>query len=307
MYTVKPIYALLFCLLFALVSSNHASAGAGSPRGIVLKQLKHNGTKNSDRIALVFGNSQYLSLSPLKNPSNDATAVAKSLSRLNFTVDLRINNSHQQMISALAQFEQKLSNPNTVALFYYAGHGVQIDGSNFLLPVDAKALKSSDVQFEALNLAKVLNVMAYRKGNLNIVILDACRNNPFVANFRALKRGLAQLSAPTGTLLAYATAPGAVAADGEGKNGIYTNELLKHIETPNLSIEKLFKNVRKAVIDKTNWQQVPWESSSLLGDFYFAGKTTLPTKRSAAPPQVTDCNSKQIDQRPVECLFGESI
>lgn len=220
------------------------------------------------RTALVIGNSDYL-YSPLKNPVNDAQAMAASLERLGFDVTLQVNANQQQMEEAIDGFGRRLAAGNHVALFYYAGHGVQVDGENYLIPVDAKINRQSDVRYKAVNMGQVLGTMGEAEDNLNIVILDACRDNPLPRSFRGGSRGLARVEGPKGTIIGFATSPGSVAADGEGDNGIYTKHLLANMNQTGLSIEQVFKKVLQGVDEETQGQQIPWTESSFTGDFSF--------------------------------------
>lgn len=222
---------------------------------------------NEPRTALIIGNSDYLS-SPLKNPSNDARAIAHELRQIGFEVFEYTDASHEDMEIAIQKFGQKIQKGG-VGLFYYAGHGLQVGGTNYLVPVDAQIESETEVKFRTVALGLVLAKMEDAKNRLNIVVLDACRNNPFKRSWRSAEEGLATALSPTGTFIAYATAPGSVAADGEGDNGLYTEELLKAMRTPGLRIEDVFKRVRKNVRQRSNNRQVPWESSSIEGDFYF--------------------------------------
>jgi membrane-associated protease RseP (regulator of RpoE activity) len=222
------------------------------------------------RVALVIGNGTYKA-GPLKNPPNDARDMASALKSVGFEVILRENASLRQMNEAIDQFWNSLKRGG-VGLFFFAGHGVQVAGENFLVPVDARIALEKDVQYECVNAGKVLGRMEDAGNGLNIVILDACRNNPFARSFRSESRGLAKMDAPSGSLVAFATAPGDVAADGTGKNGLYTSHLLKHLRTPGLTIERVLKQTRIGVAEesaKLGKRQTPWESSSLMGDFYF--------------------------------------
>ena len=222
---------------------------------------------NEKRIALIIGNSDY-SIGSLANPVNDAHAVSRVLKKAGFSVSQYEDLGQASMKRAIAKFGRDLSSYD-VGLFYYAGHAVQVKGRNYLIPVDAKIQFESDIEIETVDLAAVLSKMGGAKNRLNLVILDACRNNPFTSNSRTLNQGLAFTSAPSGTLIAYATAPGAVADDGDGENGVYTKYLIRHIEMPGKQIEDVFKQVRIDVKRETQGRQVPWESSSLEGDFYF--------------------------------------
>jgi len=219
------------------------------------------------RTALIIGNSAYKT-APLKNPVNDARDMAAALKGFGFDVTLLTDASHQKMEAAAREFGLKLRQGG-VGLFYFAGHGVQVAGENYLVPVDAVIQTESDVKFGCLNAGLVLGKMEDAGNGLNVVILDACRNNPFARSFRSTEPGLAKMDAPTGSLIAYATAPGSVAADGTGRNGVYTENLLKNLRTPGLPITDLFMRVRMGVVASTGKKQVPWESSSLTGYFYF--------------------------------------
>lgn len=222
---------------------------------------------NGRRLALVIGNSRYAS-SPLVNPVNDATDMSATLKRLGFDVILKKNVTHRPMEEAIKEFGNRLKKQKGVGLFFYAGHGLQVNGVNYLLPIGAKIDKETDIQFEAVNIERVLAEMANADNSLNIIMLDACRDNPFRSLFRSSSRGLAMISnAPTGTFISYSTAPNQVARDGSGRNSPYTAALLKHIQRPGLTIEDVFKSVRQRVRKETG--QVPWELSSLEGKFFF--------------------------------------
>ena len=222
-------------------------------------------TGGEKRVALVMGNGSYLS-SPLKNPVNDAKAMAKALRDLGFDVMDYYNLDQTAMRRAITRFGEKVS-AGGVALVYYAGHGMQVRGRNYLIPVDAEIASEASVSSESVDVDTILNQLGTDGQALNIVILDACRNNPFERRFRSVGGGLAQIDAPTGTLIAYATAPGKTASDGEGDNGLYTQELLKALTQPGIKVEELFKRVRVRVAKATNNAQTPWEASSLTGDF----------------------------------------
>jgi hypothetical protein len=224
--------------------------------------------KGDARTALIIGNSDYKT-SPLDNPVNDAQDIASILQKQHFHITLLTNATQKEMETEIYKFGKRLSKKSGVGLFYFAGHGMQINGANYLIPVDAAVESASDVKYEAIDAGRVLGKMEDAENDLNIVILDACRNNPFHRSFRSAAQGLAQMDAPTGSIIAYATAPGSVAADGNGRNGIYTQNLIVRMQEPGLSIEQVFKNVRKDVVGQTSSKQVPWESSSLTGNFFF--------------------------------------
>jgi hypothetical protein len=222
------------------------------------------------RLALVIGNSSY-DTQPLKNPVNDARAMAEALAECGFEVMMLENASKRRMEEAIRNFGAKLT-PQSAGLFYYAGHGLQVNGVNYLIPLAAKIEKESDIEYEGVDSGRVLAEFANAKAAMSIVILDACRDNPFAASTRSLTRGLAVVKLPkdaSGTLVAYSTAPGNVARDGSGRNGLYTEELLRHMRTPGLKLEDVFKLTRVNVKTRSDGQQVPWENSSVDGDFYF--------------------------------------
>jgi len=245
------------------------SISAQSPkRGIrVEPKVKPKPVMTAQKVALVIGNSTYPA-GPLKNPVNDAKAISQSLQELGFEVIHHENLSLNDMKRVVRAFGEK-TRTASVRLFYYAGHGMQVNGENYLLPVDTTINNEQEVEYVAVNAGFVLAQMENINDSLNIVILDACRNNPFARSSRSATRGLATINAPTGTLVAYATAPGSVAADGEGSNGLYTQELLRSMKTPGMGVEEIFKQVRINVRGRSQGKQIPWESSSLTGEFYF--------------------------------------
>ncbi len=231
------------------------------------------------RTALVVGNGAYES-APLANPANDAADMAEALEKCGFAVMKHINVSRKQMRAAIREFGEEI-NRGAVGLFYFAGHGIQVDGENYMVPVGAEVHSEAEVEDECLRVSSVLRQMESAGNRLNIVILDACRNNPFGRRFRSGQVGLSKMDAPTGSILAYATAPGSVAADGTDRNGLYTAMLLKHLNTPGLEIGRLFRKVRIDVVNASGKRQTPWESSSLMGDFYFQSEDRKPVEKSA--------------------------
>lgn len=244
------------------------------------------------RTALVIGNGAYKS-SPLVNPVNDATDIASALKKLGFSVQLKINANQKSMENAIRSFGKDLRSGG-VGLFYFAGHGIQVNGRNYLIPIGADIESEADVKYESVDAGRVLSQMYEAQNGLNIIILDACRDNPFARSFRSSEKGLAKMDAPTGSILAYSTAPGSVAADGTGRNGLYTSMLLKHMKEPNLPIERVFKEVRIEVMNESSGRQVPWESSSLTGDFYFN------TKRGIAVKERPTVESKKLTKKTQE-------
>ncbi len=219
------------------------------------------------RTALIIGNSKYID-APLKNPVNDANDMATVLEQLGFNVSLRVNATKRTMEESIRTFGTQLQS-GSMGLFYFAGHGIQYRGRNYLIPVHAEIKSEADVAYEAVDAGRILSQMENAGNELNIIILDACRNNPFARSFRSANKGLTKMDAPTGSILAYSTAPGSVAADGTGRNGLYTEYLLKHMRKPGTTVERMFKLVRRDVTGNSNKEQVPWESSSLIGDFFF--------------------------------------
>ena len=229
---------------------------------------------NQKRIALVIGNSDYINAGRLSNPINDARGMAKALSSLGFKVLKHEDLGQSDMKRVIDEFGSMLGQYD-VSLVFYAGHGIQVNGNNYLIPVDAKISSKKDVEYNAIDAGRILSKMEDAQSKTNIIILDACRNNPFERSWnRAVKLngggGLAFMNAPTGSLIAYSTAPGNTASDGEaGTNGVYTSALLEHMKTPNITIEEMFKRVRVTVEAKTDKRQVSWESTSLKGNFFF--------------------------------------
>jgi len=237
-------------------------------------------TQQQQRIALVIGNANY-AVGKLKTPLNDATDMANALKELGFEVILLKDSSKRQMDDALDQFTTRI-NQGYVGLFYYAGHGMEVEGENYLIPVNAQIKYEKDVEYESMPLGKILGRMEDAGNRINIVILDACRDNPFRKFWRSSSRGLtAPSQATSGTLIAFATAPGKVASDGTGRNGLFTSYLLKYIKTPNLDVDFMLRKVRSDVAKDTNDYQVPWTSSSLRGEF------ALNQKTETTPPIVT--------------------
>ena len=241
------------------------------------------------RIALVVGNSAYAS-GPLLNPANDARLVAQALSQLGFEVIERRDADQNTMKRAIQEFGERLDKggPQAVGLFYYAGHGVQLNGRNYLIPTKANIEREGDVEIEAVSADWVIEQMRYARNRLNIVILDACRNNPFNRSMRSADRGLASMDAPAGILIAYSTAPGAVAEDGSGRNSPYTTSLTRAMLEVHQPLEQVFKHVRADVMSATAGKQVPWEASSLTGeDYYFNGPAAAALANSVPTPVPT--------------------
>jgi len=246
-----------------------------------------------ERTALVVGNGAYRS-APLKNAVNDAADIAASLEKLGFSVMLVKDAGHREMEDAIRELGRRLRKGGA-GLFFYAGHGIQVGGRNYLVPVGAEIEKETDVKYKAVDAEMVLDEMGAAGNPLNIVILDACRDNPFGRGFRSASRGLAIISdAPKGTFITYSTSPGKVAADGSGRNSPYTESLIRHMNTPGLPIEEVFKEVRRDLGRKTRGAQVPWELSSLEGKFFFRpGAAGM-----EAPPIIPDERRQADEARP---------
>ena len=226
--------------------------------------------KQEQRLALLIGNSNYIHGGILNNPVNDVRAVERALEELGFTVIKYEDCSQKAMKRAMDRFGRKLKGKD-VGLFFYAGHGVQVDGHNYLLPIDAKLDIENDAEYDCVRTDRILAKMEEAGSRTNIVILDACRDNPFERSWRrsAKGEGLAFMNAPSGSLIAYSTSPGKTALDGAGPNSTYTSALLEHIATPGITVLKMFQKVRSAVMFRSGNKQIPWESTSLKGDFYF--------------------------------------
>ena len=239
------------------------------------------------RVALVVGNAAYTS-SPLRNPVNDARAMRDKLKRMGFEVVYFENLQVKQVGSALREFRNAIR-PGSVALFFYAGHGLQVRGENYLPTVDAELGSEEDVPYQSLSLSAVLNTMEDSKAGVNLVLLDACRNNPYARNFRSQPQGLARIQAPSGTLIHYATRPGSVAEDGGGRHGTYTEALLAQIDEKGVPIETSLKRVTIRVREATKGKQEPWMEGSLTGDFYFiVGPGAQVTVQPAPSPTNSD-------------------
>jgi uncharacterized caspase-like protein len=235
-----------------------------------------------ERVALVIGNNTYRS-APLKNATNDARSMAEVLRNIGFNTTIRLNASKEDTLEALRNFV-KAEGKNVVKMLFYAGHGLQIKGRNYLLPVDVDGLTEETLATKAIDITEILERLNGDRSGVNIIVLDACRDNPFAANLTKLadarrgrtravaesSSGLASVQAPGGTLIAFSTAPGAVALDSSDQtNSVYTRHLVRSIGRPGQSIERMFKQVRINVALETQQAQIPWETSSLMGDFCF--------------------------------------
>jgi uncharacterized caspase-like protein len=226
------------------------------------------GAATGERVALVIGNSAYPKAA-LLNPRNDARAIGDLLRQAGFVVDQRLDTTQSQLREAVTHFGESIKDPQVkFGLFYYAGHGLQLDWRNYLVPVSAKISTLEDVRQQTVDVSELLAYMDQAKGRNFLVILDACRDDPFAGSFRPPARGLSQFDAPVGSLLAFATAPGNVAIDGDGENGLYTSNLLREFSVRGVKVEDAFKRVRLGVRIASDGLQVPWESTSLEDDLY---------------------------------------
>jgi formylglycine-generating enzyme required for sulfatase activity len=214
--------------------------------------------------------------------------MANALQQMGFAVTLLRDAELRRMREAIETFRKQLR-PGVVGLFYFAGHGLQVKGENYLVPIGAQIAREQDVEFETVDVRRILGAMEDADNGVNVIILDACRNNPFARSLRSSQRGLAVTQAITGSLIAYATAPGSVAADGSGRNGVYTSHLLQNMRIPGLPIEQVFKNVRIGVMKETGNKQTPWESSSLTGHVML-----IPAAENPAPVQISQPQGPQV-------------
>ena len=229
------------------------------------------------RVALVIGNNAYDDLGRLNNPVNDAKLMTRSLRELGFDVVEHTDADEKAMKRAIQEFGRRIERVgrDTVSLFYYAGHGIEVNGVNYLLPIKARIQRESDMEIEAVDAGLVLRQMEDAGSRVNIVILDACRNNPLARGLRSITRGLATMDAPPGSLIAYSTSPKNVSVDGTGENSPYTQALAKAMAEPGLAVEEVFRQVRVKVLEATGGQQRPWESSSLTRAFYFSSPSAM--------------------------------
>lgn len=261
------------------------------------------------RLALIIGNASYKS-SPLNNPVNDARLMEKVLKDAGFTTIKAENASIREMRRLVRDFGDKLKASGGVGLFYFAGHGVQVRGENFLVSTDSDILNEDEIADDSVNVSVILEKMQTANNRMNLIILDACRNNPFATKSRSASAGLAAISAPSGSLVAYSTAPGSVASDGKGRNGLYTEYLAKAIAQPGLAVEEVFKQVRSSVRKDSNFQQTPWENTALEGQFVF--KAAIPVAVAVPLPQIAKpepavTQPSKPDSVVIDMAFWESV
>ena len=288
MSTARPSFiqrALLLLIFLSLSTSLLAQRSVG------VQPRQPAGAKK--RVALVIGNFAYTQIPALRNPGNDARDMAATLRKKGFTVSLLLNANRKKINQAIRNFGDRLRQGG-VGLFYFAGHGVQVDGANYLIPIGADIKQEYEVQDEAVSANRILGMMKSAGNSLNMVFLDACRNNPYQGRFRSATKGLAAVSrTPKGSLISYATDAGAVAADGTGRNGTYTKNLLRYINEPGLELSQMMKRVRAGVERDTAGKQTPFELSSLTGDFYFS-----PIKAESAVVAFEPSSQGQIRREP---------
>ena len=225
----------------------------------------------SKKIALVIGNADYNSVGKLKNTINDAKAVAAELEKVGFEVILGLNLTHKEMITSIYNFIEKLKKASPgVGLFYFGGHGIQSKGENYLIPTNACIEKEQDIEMETYNLARIIGEMEYANENLNLIILDACRNNKLQQLENGTKnKGLAIILPPMYTYIIYAAKPGFVSEDGDMDYGIYATAMIKYLSIPNQSFVDFLKKVRKSIYEETNKAQIPWDTGAISFEFYF--------------------------------------
>ncbi|MES2947527.1 MAG: caspase family protein [Pseudomonadota bacterium] len=248
------------------------SATAQKTDGVLASSLSNGGEK---RYALVIGNASYKYLPRLNNPTNDAQDMCSALKKLGFdTMCFENQRTKREMKDAVIRFTQKLAINKGVALVFYAGHGMQVKGENYLVPSEAELRSEADIDDESLNVNYLMAQLDNAKNPFNVVILDACRNDPISRGWRSVSRGLAQIEAPVGSVIIFSTAPGTVAFDGVGRNGLFTKHLLKNLTAPGLSLEEMIKQVSRGVTEESRKEginQTPWWNSSFTGSFCFAG------------------------------------
>lgn len=232
------------------------------------------------RLALVIGNDDYSSLAKLRNATRDAQAISQVLTKNGFKVELLVNETLAGMSRAMLKFSEQLRlDASATAFFYFSGHAIESRGSNYLAPVEARVRSESDVEEQLVHLGRFMSRISGPVGRVTIVVLDACRDDPFSGRRSSfMGSGLASQTGPRGSLIAYSTAPGAYSSDGGANDGNspYTKALTQVLGRPGLKIEEAFKLVRKEVVQKTSGEQVPWEATSLMGDFYLVAPLTVP-------------------------------
>jgi uncharacterized caspase-like protein len=258
------------------------------------------------RVALVIGNSAYQVNKPLNNPVNDAQAVSQMLNQAGFEVVMAFDLTRDIMKQTVEEFAARVleKGNNTVAMVYYAGHGIQADGENYLIPIDAKFSDEDDLPEQGVKLADVVAALEATQTKARIVVVDACRNNPFGGSANDDNGGLALVDAPEGALIAYSTAPGTVAFDGLGKHSPYAAAFMRTARTPNLPVEQVFKKVRLLVNESTDKKQTPWDSARLNTEFVFFANAETPAAPAVVPAKVAIAD---LGSRPVRQAYEVAI
>jgi uncharacterized caspase-like protein len=292
MHVITRFASILLTALLFLAGAEQAIARPDAPPPFI---------RHEPRIALVIGNANYADEMKLANPANDAALISGTLEQVGFQVILVTDATQKQMQRAIVDFGDRLAKagPDAVGLFYYAGHGLQLGGQNYLVPTDADISREVDVEIDGVSADLVLRQMAYADSRVNIVILDACRNNPLARDFRsvAASQGFAEIrTKPKGTFISYSTAPGEVAVDGNDGHSPFAEALAGAMQLPGLDLPEVFQRVRERVLAATEERQTPWDSSSLIKSFYFVppapdrAKDDLVADAAPAPVQVADAS-----------------
>lgn len=291
---MRPLSPGLLAFAFCVCSSAQ-ERGLGEP-------IKNDTSSNEPdkRVALVIGNAAY-DKSPLANPVNDANDMASALKSCGFDTTLVSDSDLRAMKEAVERFSSRIPRSG-VTLFFYAGHAIQVDGRNYLVPIGADPKSASDIEFDCFDMNRVLAKLDEGEARLNMIILDACRDNPFARSWtRSTQQGLASMDAPPGTILWYATSPGSVALDGKERNGIYSGYLLKHMLSPGADVVDIFRKTSDDVRTATKGRQVPWLVLSYTGNFSFVPHTPAINDLPAA---TMESNMESAIRRPIEALFA---
>lgn len=252
------------------------------------------------KFALVIGNAAYRA-QPLRNPENDATDLSESLRKLGFVVSTLRNATYEQMFASIREFG-RLADHADIGLFYFSGHGIQMNGENYLLPVDVSVESPDELPYRSIDTALVLSKMESAEIRNNVIILDACRDNPFITKSKGTSKGLAIVQAPKGTIIIYATAPGSIAYDGDGRNGVFTESLIGHLASSGVDISLMIREVRKEVVERTGGKQIPWTSESLVASVYLnegpqsPSTVAVPTANPTVPDSVAQTGAAAARQ-----------
>ncbi len=274
-------FAIMFCSRFVLV--------------FVFTVISTNYALSANRLALVIGNSKYQHTSPLKNPANDADLISGKLREIGFEVltskDVSLSGARQ----VINNFAKKIRDigDDGIVMFYYAGHGIQYNGENFIVPTDANLQSDTDIILQGINTSIILKIIELSGAKTNVIVLDACRNNPFTAVSRSVSKGLARIDSPSGSFIAYSTAPGAIALDGKGRHSPYSQALAEFITDPDLTLEAVFKKVRRKVYYQTDKAQTTWESTSLIEEVYLVDRGNDPANTVKPEQSSTVLNVKE--------------